>query len=185
MTGPPQGHQRSSAAEASRAFRFRHEADLHYESGHCARSRFAADGGDLFDHLREPGHVPSRPWRARWRSHAGLRWAGSGAPAGCRWRHRWPHAGSWRGRGLRAKQRAWRRAGPTPPAGAWFAAGAILPGPAPMLGGPPQGPAQPADGRPTERQPFDLLQLLRGVAVIEVPVRRRQELAYSLSEPRG
>jgi hypothetical protein len=70
-------------------------------------------------------------------------------------------------------------------AGAGLAARAILPGPAAVLRGTPQGLAQPPDRGPADRQPLDLLQFLRRMAVIEVPIRGRQQPRHLLPQARA
>ncbi len=58
----------------------------------------------------------------------------------------------------------------------------ILARAAAVLGGQAQGAAEALDGGATDGQPFPLAQLLSGVAVIDVPVRRLQQLARAAAE---
>jgi len=51
-----------------------------------------------------------------------------------------------------------------------------------VLGGQAQGAAEALDGGATDGQSFHLAQLLSGVAVIDVPVRRPQQLACAAAE---
>lgn len=62
------------------------------------------------------------------------------------------------------------------------AAGPVLGGPAAPLRGQAERPAEAADRLATDREAFDVAELLGAVAVIEVPVRRLDELEHSVPD---